>query len=372
MNVTAAEIRKLVDRPATDACVTSLYLDTDGSRYPKAADYLARLDALVRDARRAAERLDVKRRASVHADLGAIDGWVRSRFDRGETRGLAVFSSQGEVFEQVQVAISVRNILRIADSPYVVPLQALLGRSHHVALVIIERDRARILRYHLGRAWEYMSTNSAVHGQHEKGGWSQARFQRNIENDVLLHKKDTAEVLRRLHSDERVDALVLAGPHEEAVDFSKLLHPYLREVQHGELLSLPLHAGAGDLRDRLRQIEQELVSRRRRELLERLAAAQGQAEKAAFGVRHVVEAVNAKRVGVLFVVEGAGVPGWRSASGALALHEDEAAAYGTPVDQVDDIVDEVIEEAVRADAQVELFRDGARLHGHPVAALLRF
>ena len=75
---------------------------------------------------------------------------------------------------------------------------------------------------------------------------------------------------------------------------------------------------------------------------------------------------------VLFVVEGAGQPGYRSSSGALALHDEEAAAYGEPVEVVDDLIDEVIEEAVRANAHIELFRDPVRLDGHPVAALLRF
>jgi peptide chain release factor subunit 1 len=75
---------------------------------------------------------------------------------------------------------------------------------------------------------------------------------------------------------------------------------------------------------------------------------------------------------VLFVVEGAGQPGYRSSQGMLALHESEAAAYGEPVEVVDDLVDEVIEEAVRSGAHIELFRDEVRLDGQPVAALLRF
>jgi peptide subunit release factor 1 (eRF1) len=85
-----------------------------------------------------------------------------------------------------------------------------------------------------------------------------------------------------------------------------------------------------------------------------------------------VEAINRKRVEVLFVVEGAGQPGFRAATGALALQKDEARAYGEPIEPVEDIIDEIIEEAVRGGSQIELFRDGARLDGHPVAALLRF
>ena len=165
---------------------------------------------------------------------------------------------------------------------------------------------------------------------------------------------------------------MVAGPKAQASEFVRLLHPYLAKVLHSEPISLPLAADADQLRGRLRNVEQELVSSRRRELLARLEAGKGQAERHARGIRHVVEAINAKRVDTLFVVEGAGEPGWKSASGALALHEHEARAYGTPVAPVDDLIDEIIEQSVLSGASIELFRDGSRLEGHSVAALLRF
>lgn len=372
VELTTAEIRRLIDRPVADVPVTSVYLNTDGARFPRAADYEARLDGLLREARRKAEDLGDAGSDAVAADTQAIARWVREEFQRDGVRGLGLFSSGGEVFDRVEVAIGVRNLVRVTERPYVVPLEALLGRHHHIALTIVERDRARIFRYQLGVVWEYQGLESDVHGQHRQGGWSARRFEKNIEHQVLHHMKDTGGVLLKLHEDQPLDALVLAGPPHEAAEFSRTLHPHLQKIVHGDPMSLPLQVEAHDLLDRFQQVEQELVSARRSHLLQRLAAAHGQAEKAARGVRHVLEAVNGKRAEVLFVVEGAGVPGYRSATGALALHEAEAAAYGTPVTPVDDLVDEMIEEAVRADTHIELFRDEVRLDGHPVAALLRF
>ncbi|MPZ74070.1 MAG: hypothetical protein GEU74_12715 [Nitriliruptorales bacterium] len=372
MDVNTAEIRKLIDRPQTDFPVTSVYLNTDGARFPKAGDYEARLDGLLRDVRKESDGLPAHQRDAVVADIEAIGRWVRNEFERGDIRGLAIFATEGEIFETVQVAIGVRNIARVNPRPYVVPLEALLGRHHHVALVIVERDKARIVRYQLGRAWEYQGIASDVHGQHKQGGWSQLRYEKNIEHEVAHHFKDTVEVLRQLHADTPIDCLVLAGPNAEAADFAKKLHPYLQQVVHDEILSLPPQSSLDELKERLQEVEQKLVSSRRSNLLQRLAAAQGTAEKAARGIRHVLEATNSKRIEVLFVVEGAGQPGYRSATGMLALHESEAAAYGEPVEPVNDVIDEVIEEAVRSGAHIELFRDEVRLDGQPVAALLRF
>jgi len=372
MDVTAADIRALVDRPVGKVPVTSVYLNTDGSRYPKAGDYEARLDGLLRDVRKVAERLDVRRREAVLADLDTIQNWVKQEFDRTETRGVALFASGGEIFDRVLIAEGFRNVARVSDRPYVVPLEVMLGRSHHIALALIQRDQARIIRYQLGRLWLWQDVESDVHGQHEQGGWSQRRYELGIEHELMHHFKDTADLLRTLHEAEPLDALVLAGPYEEAVDFARYLHPYVEKVLHGDPISVDPRIDHNALMERFGEIEQELVTQRRADLLHRLAAGDGQAQNAARGIRHVMEAVNAKRVEVLFVVEGAGIPGWRSATGALALHEEEAAAFGTPVEPVDDLVDEMIEECLRSAAHIELFRDEVRLGGHPVAALLRF
>jgi peptide chain release factor subunit 1 len=372
VNVTSAAIRSLVDRSDGSTPITSVYLNTDGARYPRAADYEARLDSLLRDVRKAAERHEGAAREGVLADADRIRRWVRDEFDRGDVKGLGLFASGGEIIEDVQVAMSVRNIAKVNTTPYVVPLEVILGRHYHIGLVIIERDWGHIFRYRLGRIEQYQDLTTAVHRQHSQGGWSQARFQRGIDEEVRQHMKESAETLFQLHEQDAFDALVIAGPHVQAVDFVKTLHPYLRDLVHGEPRSIDLNANRDEIRTLLQEVQGELVSARRGKLLQRLFAGQGAGEKAAFGLRTVVDAVNQKAVEVLFVVEGAGEPGFRSDSGALALREDDARAFGGTVERVDDLVDEIIEEAVRGGAHCEMFRDAVRLDGNPVAALLRF
>ncbi|HSK96561.1 MAG TPA: hypothetical protein VK891_08100, partial [Euzebyales bacterium] len=136
MEVTTTAIRELLNRPASSVPVTSIYLNTDGARYPRPVDYEARLDNLLRDVRRAADDLDHAAAHAVRRDADQISRWVRNSFERSGIRGLGLFSSDGEIFEQLEVAMGVRNIARVGDRPYVVPLQALLSRHHHIALAI--------------------------------------------------------------------------------------------------------------------------------------------------------------------------------------------------------------------------------------------
>lgn len=364
MDITAASVRALVQR-SHPAPVTTVYLNVDGARYPRPADYLARLDALLRDLKR-------DHGETVEADAKAIRRFVADDVDRSGIRGVGVFASGGAVIDSVTSALGLRNIAHRGERPYVVPLEALLGRSHHIFLALIDRDESRLFSYQLGQVVEHEPIRSDVHGQHEQGGWSQANYQRSIAHDVQAHLKATATRVRELHEDRSIDALVVGGPDAGAKEFSKLLHPYLVERLRDEPLAMADTVSIDDVAKQLAEIEQELVSARRRELLERLAAASGQAGRAARGIRHVVEAANAKSIEVLFAVEGAGAPGWRSETGALALRRDEAEAYGGPASEVDDLIDLVIEEAVRSGAHLEFFRDDERLDGDPVAALLRF
>jgi len=372
VDLTADGIKELVSRPTSPQRVTSIYLNTDGARFPRPADYEARLDALLKDAQASVIDLHGTARDGVEADAAAIRRYVSSDFDRSGVKGLAVFASGGEVFETLVTAEPFRNVQKVSDHPYVVPLQAMLGRHHHIGLAVIERDNARLFRYRLGRIVEYTEMESDVRGQHSAGGWSQARFARNVENDLMHHFKDAAEAFLRVHEEDPFDALVLAGTTTEVEAFRKQLHPYLEEVVHGDVVPMSHQVSKDDVHEALDAAEQELVSSRRKQLLDKLAAGDGQGAKVARGLRHVIEACNERRVETLFVVEGAGQEGFRSSTGILTQHEADAKAYGEPVEPVDDLIDEVIEQSVLAGARIELFRDSSRLDGHPVAALLRF
>ncbi|HUG83881.1 MAG TPA: Vms1/Ankzf1 family peptidyl-tRNA hydrolase [Euzebya sp.] len=368
MELTASGIKALVSRTVPGNRVTSVFLNTDGARFPRAADYESRLDALLREAVGGAEAPT----EDIEADAKVIRTWVTDEFNRDGVKGLGIFASGGEIIDRIHTAEPFRNVARIGDTPYVVPLQAMLGRHMHLGLALIERDVARLFRYRLGRIVEYHQVDSDVPGQSDGGGWSQARFARNVDNAVRHHFKDADETFRQVHEDDPFDALILAGPPAEAEQFRKTLHPYLQSVVRDEAHSLPNHPGKDELLTIFAEVEQARVSARRKELLGRLAAGGGQAEHVARGLRHVIEACNARRVDTLFVVEGAGQPGFRSGTGMLTLHVADAQAFGGPVEPVEDLIDEIIEQCVLARARIELFRDAERLNGDPVAALLRF
>src|SRR5687767_11833627 len=71
--------------------VTSCYLDVDGRRHPRHADYETQLDHLIRKGREKAAGFGPEAARSVAADLDRISAWVKGGFDRSHVRGLAFF-----------------------------------------------------------------------------------------------------------------------------------------------------------------------------------------------------------------------------------------------------------------------------------------
>ena len=84
------EIRSLASMRSGTAAVTSCYLDVDGRRHIRPADYERVLDTMLRDARSSGNLSDATRH-----DLERIERHVKAGIDRSRVRGLVVFAVYG-------------------------------------------------------------------------------------------------------------------------------------------------------------------------------------------------------------------------------------------------------------------------------------
>ncbi|QBI18337.1 hypothetical protein ER308_01285 [Egibacter rhizosphaerae] len=372
MRLTHDDVRSLAGYEGQGAPVTSVYVDVDGERYPRVEDALARLESLFDAAERAADRQGHAPDDTVQRDRQAVSEWLRA-MERTETAGVALFVSRGEIIAELRTAVPLRNRVRVGGEPFVLPLQVLLDRAHHVALVLVQRDEAEIYRYHLGRTWRHEEREAdEVPGYRTHQGNSDLRAQKHDQHWVQRHYDETAERLRLLHAQAPLDAVVVAGPHEEAQQLRQHLAGEVDHLVRGEPVNLPVEAGAHEAGQVLEDVEHELARERRSALLDRLEASAGQPESAAFGLRHTIDAFNAGQVETLLAAETAMAPGYRADTGALAVEPGEARAYGDSEPTPVDLVDELLELAYASSSHVELVGDPEALGGHPVAALLRY
>jgi peptide chain release factor subunit 1 len=346
-------LRRLARWTAVGAPVSSLYLDVDGRRYPRKQDYEVRAEELANRLRDQTNDLDREGERSVAKDADRMLGFIRS-LDRGRTRGVALFAcTEGDLWEEVLVPSPFRDRAIVSEQPYVLPLEALVETYQSVCTVIVDREKARIFLSEMGRIQEARDVFDDVPGQHEQGGWSQARYQRHIEEHVGKHLKHVADVLIRFFKGKRFDHLIVAGPEEIVPQFEQVLHDYLRQRIVART-TLAMTASANDVLTRSLAIEEKLEAERERKTLDRLRADSASGRGAVGGLDPVLSALNNGRVETLVVPFGVSLGGLRCSScGRLALRGKRCGTCGGSMEAVPDVVESAVGAALRQRARVE-------------------
>jgi peptide chain release factor subunit 1 len=363
-----AELR--LDRPV----VLSLYVDLDPSEFatPRARATVVRslLDEAGRRVRELKglphdDRMELQRsleRADSELQGANLDG----------AHGLAVFVSESaNLLEMLKLPRSVSPHVAIDRSPFIAPLVGLERRERWCVALVNRRD-ARVFRGSPEGLREVGSVHDDVHGQHDQGGWSQARYQRSVEKEKVDHLKHAAGVLFEYFKREPFERLVVGGPHEVLSDFEDTLHPYLKEHLGGRIDVDVETAGPDDVLAAAGPLLDELEEARESEALARA----GEPSRGAAGLDEVLGALNERRVETLLLVDGFSAPGtvcpscgWLGPEGPQRCPVDE-----TPVERRNDVVEPAIELALRQSAEVLPIRrqDGELRERGGIAAVLRF
>jgi peptide chain release factor subunit 1 len=366
-------LRKLAELRLDRPVVLSLYLDLDPTEFATPPARATAVRSLLDEAER-----KVKERDSLpHADRMALEGaleraraYLERELPTDGAHAVAVFASEPvDLFEAVKLPRSVRSRVAIGRSPLVGPL-ARLERRERWCVALVSRRDARLFRGSPDGLREIEQIHDIVFGQHDQGGWSQARYQRGIEKEKADHLKRTAEVLMRHYKRRPFQRLITGGPREVVADFESKLHGYLRERLAGRIEVDVDTATAEQVLQAAHPRFDELERQREAETLERLG------ERGAWGLGEVLRALNERRVEVLLLDEqfsaaGTQCPecGWLGGA-----EERRCPADGTELVAPEDVTDAAIELALQQSASLLAVRhDREALGGHGgVAALLRF
>jgi peptide chain release factor subunit 1 len=375
-NVDHSVVRKLARWDPNGIPITSVYLTVDGRRYPRKSEYEVRLDELLRRARAQAEAEGLSKEAlrSVHGDLESMSSFVRDEFERGDTRGLALFSAKAAgLWEEVRLPRPVRDRATVASAADVLPLEQVLETYRPMCMALVDYEKARVFLSELGRVEEVTDVFDDVPGRHDQGGWSQMRMQRHVDDHRLRHLKRVAEALFQLLKTRPFDSLVLAGPAEARLDLEHTLHPYLKErVRAG--LTLAMTATLDEVAARCLEVEEDLERRTEAAKVEALKAAAESGGKAVTGLPGTLAALAEGRAGEIMVSPDLSAPGFSCPScGRLTDRGTKCPACGSKMEPRPDVVEEAVAQALRQGCRVEtvLHPDGLAQYGG-IGALLRF
>ena len=359
--------------------VTSCYLDVDGRRHPRHADYETQLEHLVREAREKAAGFGPEAVRSVAADLDRITAWVRGGFDRSHVRGLAFFACSADGwFEVVESPLPTSNEIVVNHTPHVRPLEAILQAYERFAVVLVDRQRARLFRFDLGELTEHTEVFDAVprggdQAGHPARGSRGANVARHGEEVAHRHLKHAADVTFSELRERPVDHVILGGPHEVVVEFEGLLHPWVRDRVVDRLV-IPATAGPDEVRQAALAVEEAVTRRRGAALVDRLRDAIGAGGAGVAGLEATLAALVERRVDLLLVSDGYATEGWRCRSCRyLGPRGRRCPVCAKSMDLVDDVVEEAVEEALANKCRVQIVRENADLDvlGR-IGAMLRF
>jgi peptide chain release factor subunit 1 len=373
------ELRRLAELRVERPVVLSLYLDLRPTEFATPPARQTAVRSLLDDAARRIEQVEGLAhgdRRDLRRSLERAGEYLRGVVSGAEgARGLAVFACEPtSLFESLKLPRPVESRVVIDRSPHVEPLVG-MASSDDWCVLLVTRRTARLLRGSADRLDEVERFADDVHGQHDQGGWSQARYERSVDKEAADHLKRVAEVVFHHFERRACDHLVVGGPEELVPDMEAKLHPYVRERLAGRVDVDVEHTGTDEVRAATSALIEEHERRREREALDRLAEGVAAGGRAASGLEGVLGALNEHRVEALLLDGRFASPGvvCRQCGWMGPATTERCPADGSALDAKDDITEAAVERALRQSAEVWRVRhhDDLQRHGG-IGALLRF
>ena len=336
--ITWKRLRELAGFHADQGCAISLYLNLDPSLSPTSAAVDSRLHSLLADGEKSewAHRGDLghAQREALRGDFARIARFFAEEFDRDGAQGVAVFSAALDNFwSALSLAEPVSDRVGVGSDFQLAPLVPLIGRGDGAIVAMVGRERGDIYRLARGRLEEIADHTEEQPGQHDQGGWSQARYQRRIENLVHEHLKTVGEELDRRVRRLQSQRIVLVGPEEMRSSVMGALSNEARAAVVG-WTSAEAHATAAQLLDVALPLLDEARAVEEREALERWREEAGKNGRASAGWADTLEAASDGRIELLLFGVGADREAWQCPDcGRASLADGTCPLDGTKLEQ---------------------------------------
>ncbi len=382
--LTEATLRSLSEVEADEPVVVSMFINLDPAEFATAPardsqinSLLNELDAQIRDS-----ELSHDAQQALRADRERIEGYLRGELDVSEAAGVAIYSALAlDFFEVIKLSDAIDSGVHVDLRPMLEPVMGHEDEGEWCVL-LVTRDSARIFRGGPTGIREIRQVNSQVKNQHQAGGWSQARFERSVEQEVEWHLEAVTDLLFRHFKRRPFKHLVIGANNQNLRPaLTGETHTYLLEKVRGWVDIDEGLASEDEVFEAVRDVIDGYLAGQERELFERYEAERGTNGRAATGAKDALAALVEQRVETLMVKEGAELEGtkcvtcgWIGLTGPVFCPVDE-----TRLDHVDNVIEPAIQAAIQQSADVHVVREpddpGAKVPApfeEPMAAVLRY
>ncbi len=385
--------------------VTSLYLHLRPEERQN-SKYLTIYKDMVKEKRRELSRRNLPKEVveSLEKDFELMEEFLSEPKNLEGCRGIALFScSKEKVFEAVKLPYVYRNRLMVAPDPLIREIAAIDEEFGRIGVLLVDRKHIRyflldvestlenvnFLEPLATRAHRFHSGGSALKGaegtfqlkmpsrkaapnmvQHSYGEW---RFNMRIKEEWHRILKLASDAAFEEWKASKFERLVVGGFVEEGLrEIENHLHAYLREKLIGYIEINPSEAKPHEVREKVLTLLWEKDREQEKELISELKELEGRG-LAVNGTSRVLEMLSIGNVRTLLVPEDFEKRGYLCPQSHLVFLKPECPLEGEEPLEIEDIVDEVIEEALEQRATVEVIVDKeAQRKVDGLAAFLRF
>jgi peptide chain release factor subunit 1 len=242
-------LEKLLEFESASAPVISLYLDARVDQNGK-RNFLPFVRKQLNERAKTYDN-NTPERQSFDEDLVRIMRYLDEGI-KTTANGVAIFACAGhnDFFEVGEFeAPFERNRVFVSDRPHVYPLARMVDQYRRYAVVLADTNRAHLFVFAAGRAVEEQTVENVKTKKTRVGGWSQARYQRHVENYHLHHAKEVVEMLERTVKDENIEHIILAGDETAVIPLLREQLPKPLEEKVIDALSLGIDTPEHELFD---------------------------------------------------------------------------------------------------------------------------
>jgi peptide chain release factor subunit 1 len=371
----AQHIRELAAFEPTAFPMLSLYLDLRPDQHGR-----DRHDAFVRKVLAERARALPPRspeRESFERDADRIQAYLRDEL-RPSANGLALFACTGcgAFFEAVQLDTPIaQHALFVGPVPHIYPLVRLVDEYPRYAAVMLNTNQTQIFVFGLNTVEREADVRSTRTRRTSVGGWSQARYQRLIDNYHLQHVKEVVDTLDAIVADEAIAHVVVIG-EEVAVPILREQLPQRLQEKIVDVIRLERSAGEREILEATLDALRAKDAQTDADQVTRMLDAWRAGGLAVAGPADTLEALQLGQVEELLVasrpqqIAPAASPGVELTAAPVDVSTTEAAA---PDSQQLAIAEELVTRAEQTGARVRFIEDATLLEPvGGVGALLRF
>ncbi len=175
-----------------------------------------------------------------------------------------------DYFQAVPLNVAVKDQVLIDSSPYLRPLAELQDEYENVAVVVADNKKARIFLVSSAVAGDAEQVKGNVKNHVRKGGWSQQRYERRRDKELLLYAREIVQALTTLDRDEEFRRILLVGSKETC----RVIHENLPKAYQDKVAekAVDLGKGEGALNEDIMELFFEQERRSEAELWEKIRA----------------------------------------------------------------------------------------------------